>query len=238
MVSVCEHPDAAEVVRRRAVDVEADLFELPGFASISGVTDKDGRYTFDLALNGDRFRGITAPFRGKFQMKNATAAVAAAWRLRAEGYNVRDSAIVEGMRKASWRGRLEVVLESPLVVLDGAHNPAAIREIAGYAKEQWAGRRIRLIYASMRDKAIGEISEILFPLANEVYLTRPGIERAATPEEIMSQARHRPEHVVVESDPARALDAARRASAPNDVVLACGSLFLVGELLGSLNGVA
>ena len=238
VVSVCEHPDAAEVVRRRASEIGADLLELPRFAALSNVTSSDGRCKFDLALNGDRFSGITAPLRGKFQMKNAMAAVAAAWRLRAEGYNVPESAIVEGMRKASWRGRLEVVGERPLVVLDGAHNPAAMREIANYASEQWAGRRIRLVYASMCDKAIGEISEILFPLADEVYLTRPGLERAATPEEIMTQARHRPERFVVESDPARALDAARRASAPDDVVLACGSLFLVGELLRSLNSVA
>src|SRR4029077_19272057 len=76
VVSVCEHPDAAEVVRRRADELEADLFELPRFASLSGITDSDGRYTFNLALNGDRFRGLTSPFRGKFQMKNAMAAVA------------------------------------------------------------------------------------------------------------------------------------------------------------------
>lgn len=233
VVSVCEHPDAAEVVRRRAAELGADLLELPRFAGLSGVTGKDGRYTFDLALNGDHFRGITAPLRGRFQMKNAMAAVAAAWRLRAEGFNVPESAIVEGMRQASWRGRIEVVCERPLVVLDGAHNPAAAREIAAYASEQWAGRRIRLVYASMRDKAIGEISEILFPLAEEVYLTRPGLDRAATPEEIIAQARYRPERFVIEPDPARALDRASQASAPDDIVVACGSLFLVGELLQS-----
>jgi dihydrofolate synthase / folylpolyglutamate synthase len=86
----------------------------------------------------------------------------------------------------------------------------------------------------MRDKAIGEISEILFPLADAVYFTRPPIERAATPEEILAVTRYRPLHTVVEPDPVRALAAARETSSPGDVVLACGSLFLVGALLRSV----
>ena len=116
-------------------------------------------------------------------------------------------------------------------MLDGAHNPAAAREVAAFAREQWAGRRLRLVYASMRDKAMGEISEILFPLAEEVYLTRPALARAASPEEILAAARFEPPRIVVEPEPARALEAACRASSPDDVVLATGSLFLVGALL-------
>jgi len=86
----------------------------------------------------------------------------------------------------------------------------------------------------MRDKAIAEISEIIFPLAEEVYLTEPAQARAATPEEVLAAARFRPARVIIEIDPARALDAARHASSPDDVILAAGSLFLVGALKQAL----
>src|SRR5712692_4750097 len=119
VVSACEHPDAAEVVRCRAGELGAELLEVPRFAVLSNVRSVDGRSTFDLALNGHRFSGLATPLLGNFQMKTA---------------------MVEGLRQASWRGRLEVVGERPLVVLDGAHNPAAAREVAAFAREHWAGR--------------------------------------------------------------------------------------------------
>ncbi|HEV2493184.1 MAG TPA: folylpolyglutamate synthase/dihydrofolate synthase family protein [Terriglobia bacterium] len=234
VVSACEHPDAAEVVRRRALELGAELLELPRFATVSNVASVDGRATFDLALNGHRFSGLETPLRGAFQVKNAMAALTAACRLAGDGFDISTPAMVEGLRQASWPGRLEVIGERPLVVVDGAHNPAAAREVATFIRKHWAGRRLRLIYASMRDKAIGEISEILFPLADEVYFTRPPIERAATPEEILAVTRYRPPHTVVEPDPVQALTLAREASSPDDVVLACGSLFLVGALLRAM----
>ncbi len=234
VVSGCEHPEAADVIRRQCADLGADLLETALLAKLANVRNEQGRYVFDLALNGDRFIDLTTPLLGKFQIKNASVAVAAAWRLAQEGLNISRQAIMEGLCNASWPGRLEIVQTRPLVLLDGAHNPGAAREIAEFVTEQLTGRRLRLVYASMRDKAIGEISEILFPLAEEVYVTRPEQARAASPEEILAAARYRPQRIIVESDPARAVGNACRASSPQDVVLATGSLFLVGAIKEAL----
>jgi dihydrofolate synthase/folylpolyglutamate synthase len=120
------------------------------------------------------------------------------------------------------------------VLLDGAHNPAGAREVAAFVREHLATRTLHLVYASMRDKAIDEISGILFPLATEIYLTQPNQSRAATPEEILTAARIDSARVFSEADPAKALQRAIDASSPDDVVLAAGSLFLVGEIKGAL----
>jgi len=90
------------------------------------------------------------------------------------------------------------------------------------------------VYASMRDKAITEITESLFPLAKEVYLTRPEQARAASPEEIMAAAHIEAGKAVVESVPARAVERACREAAANEVVLVAGSLFLVGAIKQAL----
>jgi len=233
-ISGCENPEAVEVLRRHAAELGAELIELPHFTLISDVQGRDGRYRFDLAVNGDCYAGLSPSLPGKFQVRNAAAAVCAAWRLTEDGWRIPRSAIVEGVRRAKWEGRLETILDRPLVVVDGAHNPAAAREVAAFARENWAGRRLRLVYASMRDKAIGEISHILFPLAEEVYLTRPEVPRAATAEQILAATQIRPPRMVIEPDPVQALAAARRAGTLGDVVLACGSLFLVGALKKAL----
>lgn len=234
VISACEHPEAAEVIRRRANELGAPLHEVAHAARLSNVHSLDGRYAFDLTLEGEHFPALIAPLMGSFQIKNVVAAVAAVWRLNQEGFKIPRGAIMDGLRTTSWPGRLEVICDHPLVVLDGAHNPAAAREIAAEAPALWPGRRLRLVYASMRDKAIGEISEILFPLADDLYLTQPEQARAATPEEILAEARYRPQRIVVEPDPAQALERAWRESSAEDVVLVTGSLFLVGAVKRAL----
>lgn len=234
VISGCEHPEAAEVIRRRAAELDAPLLEISKAAELLRVRSVDGQYLFDLSLGGVRFGSLTSVGMGRFQMMNAVAAVAAALRLSQDGLNIPRAAIVDGLRTASWPGRLEAVLAHPLVVLDGAHNPAAAREVAAHVKAHWQGRKLRLVYASMRDKAIGEISEILFPLADELFLTKPEHARAATPDEILAAARQRPERVLLEPDPVRALKSACRDSSAEDVVLVTGSLFLVGAILRAM----
>ena len=124
-----------------------------------------GHFLFNLCLDADCFASLSSPLLGKFQVGNAVAAVTAAWRLSQDGFQITRPAIVRGLQNTAWPGRLEKVLDHPLVLLDGAHNPAAARVLAEFIRDEMGGRRLRLVYGSMRDKAIGEISEILFPLA-------------------------------------------------------------------------
>lgn len=234
VVSACVHPEAAEVIRRRCAELEAPLIETAALSRLANLRHREGRYEFDFALDGDYFSNLILPLLGRFQVENAVAAVTAAWQLRQEGMKITHAAILEGLRHASWPGRLELIHDRPLVLLDGAHNPAGARGIAAFVQEHLAGRRLRLVFASMRDKAIGEISEILFPLAEEVYLTRPEQPRAASPEEILAAARCRTPQIVLEAEPVRAFARAYHASTPEDVVLAAGSLFLVGAITKAL----
>jgi dihydrofolate synthase/folylpolyglutamate synthase len=231
VISGCAHPEAAEVVRRRAAELAAELVEIPTFARVENPRSRQGWYGFDLALNGTRFHSLQSGLRGRFQIDNTAVAVAAAWKLSARGFRISNEAIAQGVARADWPGRLEVFAESPLTLLDGAHNPAAARVLAEFIRTELTGRPLTLVYASMRDKAIEEISSLLFPLASKIYLTRTSQHRAATPEEILDRsATELQRSIVIEPDPARALRAARRESLPGGVVLAAGSLFLVGSL--------
>jgi dihydrofolate synthase/folylpolyglutamate synthase len=234
VVCGCEQGEAAEVIRQRCAEVGAELFETGNFGWLWGLQSLQGHYLFNLSLDADCFASLSSPLLGKFQVKNAVAAVTAAWRLSRDGFRITRSAIVQGLQSTSWPGRLEKVVEHPLVLLDGAHNPAAARVLAEFIEEELRGRRLRLVYASMRDKAMGEISEILFPLAEEVYLTRPHVARAATPEEIIAAARFHPPRLVIEPEPAVAVARAWQASSREDAVLIIGSLFLVGAVKQAL----
>jgi dihydrofolate synthase/folylpolyglutamate synthase len=230
VVSGCEHPEVREVIRRKCREAEVELIETGGMAAALNLFHLDGRYGFDLQMDGGDLAGINLQMAGKFQVKNAVMAATAAKQLARAGFKIPPDAIREGLQAASWPGRLEIIRQRPLIVLDGAHNPAAAREVAEFVRRHFEGRRLRLVYATMRDKSIGEISGLLFPLAQAVFLTRPGLDRAALPEAILESAVAVPRQTVIEPDPARALEQALYYSLPEDVVLVAGSLFLVGAV--------
>jgi dihydrofolate synthase / folylpolyglutamate synthase len=230
VVTASEDPEAREVIRRRAVELNAPLIETASSAKVTIRNAGDGCYEFDLTIGETYYHDLRSSLMGRFQVKNAVAAIAAARELAQQGWKISEAAIGEGLRKARWPGRLEVVSQRPLAVLDGAHNPAAAREVAAFVREQWSGKRLILVYATMRDKAIGEIAGILFPLAQKVYLTRPEQARAAAPEEILAAAGLTPPNAVIQPHAMQAFESALGECAPEDIVLAAGSLFLVGEI--------
>ncbi|MGH9627153.1 MAG: glutamate ligase domain-containing protein, partial [Bryobacteraceae bacterium] len=164
---------------------------------------------------------VRCPLAGAHQVENAVTAIAAL-----EQLSVTPEAITEGIAETRWPGRLEVVSRHPDIILDGAHNPAGARALAAHIREFYTDRRVWLVYGAMRDKSVEEITEILFPLAQEVILTAPSAPRAIRPEALLEAADHSSMRAV--PDLGAALRLAREA-APEDVVFITGSLYVVGE---------
>jgi dihydrofolate synthase/folylpolyglutamate synthase len=164
---------------------------------------------------------IRCQLPGEHQVENAKIAAIALTRL-----GVPDDAIIQGIARAKWPGRLERVSERPEIILDGAHNPAGARALAAYIARFYGKRRVRLIFGAMRDKSVEEIAAVLFPLAQEVIVTAPRQARAIAPETLREIAAHPNLRVapVIED----ALKMVEDAGA-DDVIFVSGSLFLVAE---------
>jgi dihydrofolate synthase/folylpolyglutamate synthase len=181
----------------------------------------------DLALDarGSSFRlpglRIRCPLAGEHQVENAVTAALALTCLE-----VPPSAIETGIAATRWPGRLEHVSESPEIILDGAHNPAGARALAAYIERFYSRRRVRLIYGAMRDKAIEEISGILFPLARQVIVTAARQARALAPEAMREISDHRNLSTAPGIEAALAMVG---DASPEDVIFVTGSLFLVAE---------
>ncbi len=210
-----QRPEALEVLTARAAELGV---EVAGSASAEDV---------ELHARGSRFKvegvQVECPLAGEHQVENALSAVAALRCLR-----VPDAAIEAGIRGVRWPGRLEWISEAPEIVADGAHNPSGARALAAYIGRFYANRRVRLIYGTMRDKAVEEIAGTLFTRAHEVILTAPKQPRSLRPEALRDSTDH--PRVRIAADLAAALDMVRDAP-PEDVVFIAGSLFLVAEAL-------
>jgi len=129
-----------------------------------------------------------------------------------------------------WPGRIEKVHANPDVYLDGAHNPAAARELAGFLEKNFAGRKVLLIFGALRDKAVDEIAGILFPHAAHVIFTEPRTTRSISAAQLAEIAAHYAASSEIIADAEQALDAALAKAAVEDAIFITGSLYLVGQL--------
>ncbi len=175
--------------------------------------------------------------KGVFQRRNfALARLAAETYLRSAGIEPQARAIAEVAASIEVRGRLQVVSEDPLSVLDGAHNPDAVRALIESLPALLQGRPLALVLGVLEDKDAVGMLEPLLALSERAWFTAPPSGRALSPAALQSLARQLGfEAVGCEAQPARAFAEAQRwARERGAAVLATGSVYLVGELLGCL----
>ena len=192
---------------------------------------------FDFSANGLELRDLRTGLIGGYQVGNAALALSAVSLMRESFPKITESSIREGMLKAKWPGRLEVVSRKPLIILDGGHNLDGVKKLCRSIRDLWPERNFAVIYAAMKDKdycgCLEVMSEILRP---KMYLTCvPGMERSASPEELLRASGKFEWGNVPEgfSSPDEALK--RAIDDGNDSVLVCGSLYMIGWVKRNVN---
>jgi len=192
----------------------------------------------------------TVPLKalGAFQLRNfALASLAAKAYLETVGIELREEAVHEAAAATAIPGRMQVVSEDPLTVLDGAHNPAAVAGLTESLREVIGPRHLGLVLGVLDDKDAAGMLRLLLPLCTRAWFTAPPSRRALPPAALQSLARQQGfENAICEPRPRRALAAAQswaseltsvrsrrrvRTRGVGGAVLAAGSIYLVGELI-------
>ena len=231
VVLVEQHPEAREVVLARAAELGCLVIEPSQAFRVDQESARDGLPSARVTeiSSGTTFE-IAPNLPGRFQLENALNALAAARRLQDRGFRISADAICQGIAGAIWPGRLEKLQSGPDVYLDGAHNPGAARELARFLEQNFAGRKVWLLYGALRDKAVDEIAGQLFPHAREVIFTEPNTSRAISAPRLAEIAAHHAAHFSVIVSAEQALDLALEEASHDDAIFITGSLYLVGQL--------
>lgn len=233
-VFAAQRPEALRVLENRALELDvavkhSSAWRVEGLAS--------DRYGSRFTLVADEEIPIECPLAGAHQVENARTAVTA---LTLMGVPV--AAVRAGVAAVRWPGRLEQLTLGKTgqrdMILDGAHNPAGARALANYIREFFVGEPVRIIFGAMRDKAVDEVTNTLFPLATEIILTAPDQPRALNPQALAEVVASSEGTVVRVAESVRA---ALKMAAEMDRVSAMttfvtGSLFMVGEARKCLGG--
>jgi len=120
------------------------------------------------------------------------------------------------------------------VVLDVAHNPAGAWALRSALSENFANRPVTLLFGAMRDKAIEEMTQILFPVAEQVVVAQVNNPRAATTEELVEAGTRTGAQLHAEQSVADAVAKAIELTGPQGLMVVTGSIFLVGEAMAVL----
>ncbi len=163
-----------------------------------------------------------------WQRANLALAVGAAERVLGRGLDA--DAVVAALEGLANPGRLQVVPGSPVVVLDGAHNPAGARALAEALPTLLGDVKPVAVIGMMADKDAGGILDALAPVIRSAHVTRASSGRAVLPEPIARMLRDRGVPADVVPGPARALERARHDAGPGGAVLVAGSLHLLSDL--------
>jgi dihydrofolate synthase/folylpolyglutamate synthase len=177
---------------------------------------------------------VETPLVGRHQLRNIALAIATAEVLSHQGFLITPEVIERGIRETRWPGRFQVMPSqgtAPEYIFDVAHNPAGAWALRSTLSACYEDRPLTFVFGAMLDKAIGEIAEILFPLAAQVIATRADNPRSATPDQIREAAARTGTDIEDAIDVGAALDRARSLAGPRGVVVITGSIYIVGEAM-------
>ena len=177
----------------------------------------------------DNYTNLTLGLKGRFQYRNAALCLLALEILKRKGITASEGDIRSGLADPLWPGRLEIVSSRPMIVLDGAHNIAAMRSLADSIKRDFDFKDLVLVVGIMADKEISPILREILPLANKTIFTRPAYYRASEPQRLLKVAEKLGWGGEVSVPLSAAIERARNLAGERDLILITGSLFTVGE---------
>ena len=175
------------------------------------------------------FKNIKLKMLGAYQAENACIAIETVKYLIEQGYNITNENIINGLNNAFWLGRLEVVNEKPLIILDGAHNVDAFNRLVEFIKEVKKNNKIRLILAISANKDKENMLSMLDEsLIDELILTSFAYKRSDDASNLFNMTKHNNKFLIESNEDI--IEIIKKDSCENIINIFSGSLYFVSEL--------
>lgn len=191
---------------------------------------RSGKQDFTYVSSSLRLDEVRLNMPGSHQIKNASAAIAAVEQLRVCGYNISEEAIRSGLLKTKFAGRFELLGKKPDIIIDGAHTPEGMRLLKSTMKRLYPDKSPILLLGILKDKNFELLTSIIAPIAKEAVCVMPQGNRALESEELAAEVRRHGVKAVAADSISEGFEIALKNALPEDVVLAAGSLYMIGPV--------
>ncbi len=223
--------EAIEVLRNISQKQEAPLYRLGEHFRVRKNKKSD---TFSYVGINSTWENMQTGLKGNHQVGNAALVLAACEVLNRHDTHFDIEQIKEGLLKTDWPGRMEVVSQTPYIILDGAHNLMAARKLGRFISENLIKDKTTLIIGILDDKPYKGMLKSLLPFCKRVILTKPVINRALEPEKLYKFAKDLIEDIKIVPSVKDAFFYARESVSSDEAICVAGSLYVVGEVKQAL----
>jgi dihydrofolate synthase/folylpolyglutamate synthase len=229
--------EAMGVISRVAAERKAPLIDVAQEVSVRRVSETWEGQKVTVESQGGFAGTLLLPLLGDHQLENLATVVAASEALREAGLPLSDRVIRSGVGAASWPGRLQVLEQEPLMILDGAHNPGGAEVLASFLKRRLKREPLALVTGMCADKDVRETLRGFAGLVRRVWAVPLANERSLPAAELAALAKATLGVPAEVSDVRGAMVAAREwAMESGGAVCIAGSLYLAGEVLSIAEG--
>ncbi len=214
-----------EVFARKCQQVGAHLTKAD-FADLRPISHGLDGQRFSLG----RWDNLYLPLLGQHQLCNAAVVLATVDVLKKEGWQIPDEAVISGLARVFWPGRFELLRRDPLFIVDGGHNPQCIAALEKNIADYLDGRPLTLLTGVLADKDYHSMYAGIVPHAKEVFTVTPPNPRALSAQDLRQYLLSFGKPVTCCQSVAEGVQQAIQSAGPQGVVLAYGSLYMVGEI--------
>lgn len=233
-ISAAKQKSVVGVLEETCRERRAKLYLLG--RDIKVIRRRDGAFSYRGITK--TYHNLVCPLRGRHQIENAALTAGAIESMAARGFHIDESALYRGMKDTIWEGRLEILQQAPMLLVDGAHNPAGVSVLCRALKEFFHYKKLILLFGALSDKDYRTMLNKLVFLADRLIITRPSINRAVPPQELLQSAkRYKKNHTEIVEKPSEALQRALLTADVEDLICVTGSLYLVGEIKQAFAGI-
>ncbi len=181
IITAVKQAEALEVIETKAKALRAPLYQLGSEFRVTQHQTLARGEEFHFSSMFHQYNKLTLSMLGQHQTENASLAVMAS-QLLANYYalQIEESHIRQGLQRAYWPGRLEIISEQPLVMIDGAHNQEGIEALVADLTERYQDKTIKIIFTALADKKLDQMIAKLDSVADSITFTEFDYPRAST----------------------------------------------------------
>lgn len=231
VVTAVDQEAAIEVIRNKANETESPFYQLEQDFIILNHHSDNGE-VFTLKTQNKMFNNLSITMKGAHQVRNASLAVMTVHLLQSSGIvQLVDSELAAGLTKSKWIGRFEEVLNDPLVILDGAHNPEGIKSLVETIRTHLNNKEIHIIFSALSDKKLNTMISQLEEVAKSLTFTSFDYPRAASTRELYENS-SAGENIVTNDSWQEAVESGidSVSSKENAALVITGSLYFISEV--------
>ncbi|MGG4504652.1 folylpolyglutamate synthase/dihydrofolate synthase family protein [Heyndrickxia sporothermodurans] len=223
VITGAKQKEALEVIKNKSKEMNAKLFISKDDFKVENIRTLHRGEQFTFSYSNGQYQNLVINMLGKHQIENAILAIGAAIFL-----HIDEPMIREGLKKAFWPGRMEVLSEHPFVIVDGAHNPEGINSLINTLQEHFPYKKKKMIFAALSDKDLTNMIQPLAKLDAEVYFTEFDFPRAASAEQLFSL--HLLPQAKVNKNWKKLLEEMFNALEENEMLIISGSLYFISNV--------